>query len=52
MDQDVGRIAPSCRTRYCGHADGEKKPSKRSKSESTDGAAAILIEKEGPRLCI
>ena len=34
------------------HADGEEKPSKRSKSESTQGAVAILREKKGPRLCI
>ena len=33
-------------------ADGEEKPSKRAKSESTQGAVAILKEKKGPRLCI
>ena len=32
------------------HADGKEKPSKRSKSESTQGAVAILTE--SPRLCI
>ena len=33
------------------HADGEEKPSKKSKKESTQGAVAILKEKI-PRLCI
>ena len=34
------------------HADGEEKPSKKSKKESTQGAVAILKEKKSPRLCI
>ena len=34
------------------HADGEEKPSKKSKKESTQGEVAILKEKKGPRLCI
>ena len=34
------------------HADGEEKPSKRSKSESTQRAVAILKEKKSPRLCM
>ena len=52
------RHAPVCREYKSGnrcihgnsylyrHADGEKKPSKMSKSESTQGAVAILIEKK------
>ena len=38
---------------YClfRHADGEEKPSKRSKRESTQGAVAILKQRS-PRLCI
>ena len=39
----------SCQYR---HAEGEEKPSKRSKSESAQGAVAILNKKKGPRLCI
>ena len=34
------------------HADGEEKPSKRSKRESTQGAVAILRQKKSPRLGI
>ena len=33
------------------HADGEEKPSKKSKKESTPGAFAILRDKKGPTLC-
>ena len=34
------------------HADGEEKPSKKSKKESTQGAVAVLRQKRGPRLCV
>ena len=34
------------------NADGEEKPSKRSKSESTQGAVAIQTGRKGLRLCI
>ena len=34
------------------HADGEKKPSARSRKEGTQTAVAILRGKKGPRLCI
>ena len=34
------------------HADGEEKPSKRSKSESTQRTISIPKEKKGPKLCI
>ena len=33
-------------------ADGEEKPSKKSKKESTPGAVAVLRDKKGPMLCI
>ena len=34
------------------HADGDEKPSKRSRKERTQRAVAILRQKKGPRLCI
>ena len=37
-----------CRCR-CRQADGEKKPSVRSRKEGTNGAVAILRRKKGPR---
>ena len=57
------RIPPVCRNYksgnsyihgyrcLCRQAEGEKKPSKKSKNESAQGAVAILKEKS-PRLCI
>ena len=49
------KSANKCIHGYSGlyrHADGAEKPSKRSKSESTQGAVANMKEKQGPRLCI